>query len=87
MGVEELADLLTLVDSDEEGTSLLLAAERGEEFYWALKAPSLGGLPHERRKFTAKTIWRRCFLRDRYTSLPSASSLASYHYHHRHNES
>jgi len=84
MGVEELADLLTLVDSDDEGTSLLLRAERGEEFYWALRALSLGGLPLERRKFTERTIWRRCFLRDKYTPPPRASPPLASHHHHRH---
>ncbi|RPA91283.1 hypothetical protein L873DRAFT_1848385 [Choiromyces venosus 120613-1] len=73
MGVEEVADLLTLADADgdedDAGGTLLLGAERGEEFYWALRALSLGGLPLERRKFMEKSIWRRCFLRDNWQSI------------------
>lgn len=58
MGVEEIADLLTLIDEGE------LVNPGEEQFYWALKALSLGGLRRERREFTERTIWRRCYLRD-----------------------
>lgn len=58
-GVEEIADLLTLVDDSETGL-----VGRGEEFYWALKVLSLGGLRRDRREFMEKTVWRRSYLRD-----------------------
>lgn len=59
IGVEEIADLLTLADEGEVGL-----VGRGEEFYWALKVLSLGGLRRDRREFMEKTVWRRCYLRD-----------------------
>lgn len=67
MGVEEIADLLTLVD--ENGGELVGHGTSGEEFYWALKVLSLGGLRRERREFAERTIWRRCYLRDEYIPL------------------
>ena len=78
MGVEELADLLTggqrpggdiVIASSGNGRRILLGC--------TLKGLSLGGFPHKRRKFTEKIIWRRGFLHDRYTYLPSATRLAS----------
>ncbi|KAI5784588.1 Non-repetitive/WGA-negative nucleoporin C-terminal-domain-containing protein [Geopyxis carbonaria] len=59
---EELVDLLTLMET--EGGIL-----GGDEFYWALRAVALAGLPQARRDTVERTIWRRCFLRDDWTSL------------------
>lgn len=65
MGVEEIGDLLTLADEGEAGeTGLVGLGTAGEEFYWALKVLSLGGLSRGRREFAERTVWRRCFLRD-----------------------
>lgn len=64
MGVEEIADLLTLSDGGSGSGPLIVEAERGDEFFWALKALSLGGLETERRRLAEQSIWRRCFLRD-----------------------
>lgn len=62
IGVEEIADLLTLADEGEG--ELVGRGTGGEEFYWALKVLSLGGLRKDRREFMEKTVWRRCYLRD-----------------------
>lgn len=70
IGVEEIADLLTLADEGDGGL-----VGRGEEFYWALKVLSLGGLRKDRRQFMEKTVWRRCYLRDEYVGLFLVSGM------------
>lgn len=64
LDVEELIDLLTMMESDE-GSML-----NEQEFFLALKALGMAGLPAERGEVAERTIWRRCYLRDEYVPPP-----------------
>lgn len=79
VGIDQLVDLLTLLDTtrapDYEQTEL-----SGKEFYLALRAIHLGCCGQRDQSYTSalqKLVWRRCMIRDSWEGMGATEGLSN----------